>query len=81
MHDAVADAVLAKLSVHLGPHVARVALKTFAKKIDVADHQKLTRSDLPALIRELRPMLNVMIGKGPSEAVVADIERVASATQ
>jgi hypothetical protein len=75
---AVANAIVAKLAVHLGPHVAKVALRTFAKKIAVADDH-LTAADVPGLIREMRPMLNVMIGKGPSEVVVADLERLAIA--
>jgi len=47
---AIADAIVAKLAVHLGPNVARIAV-----------------------------MLKVMIGQGPSEVVVADIERMAAA--
>lgn len=75
---AIAEAIVAKLSVHLGPHVARIAVRTFARKISVAD-DRLTAANLPDLIREMRPMLNVMIGKGPSEVVVTEIERMAAA--
>ena len=74
---AIADAIIAKLSIHLGPHVARMALKSFAKKVDLPG-ERLTAAHVPGLIQDIRPMLNVMIGKGPSEAVVADIERVAN---
>ena len=74
MPDAIADAVVAKLSTHLGPHVAKMTLKSFARKIGV---EQLTPAHLPRLIEEIRPMLNVMIGRGPSEAVVAELARVA----
>lgn len=75
----IADAVVAKLSVHLGPHVAKMAIRSFAKKVGVPGQDRLTVDHLPALIDEIRPMLNVMIGKGPAQAVVAEIERSAPA--
>ena len=68
------DAVIAKLAVHLGPNVARMSVDRFMKKKGLP---QLTAADLPALIAELKPMLNVMIGKGPSDSVVAEIERAA----
>ena len=74
---AIADAIIAKLSVHLGPHVAKMALKSFARKVAVPNQEHLTAAHIPDLIHDIRPMLNVMIGKGPSEVVVADIQRAA----
>lgn len=79
MPEPIAEAVISKLSVHLGPHVAKMAVRMFAKKAGVDAYEHLTAAHLPRLIEELRPMLNVMIGRGPSESVVADIERTASA--
>jgi hypothetical protein len=79
MAEPIAETVIAKLSVHLGPNVARMALKSFARKVGVQGHDQLTAAHLPRLIEDIRPMLNVMIGKGPSESVVAEIERVTSA--
>ena len=73
----ISDAIIAKLSIHLGPHVAKMAVRSFAKKVDLPG-ERLTAAHVPGLIQEIRPMLNVMIGKGPSEAVVADIERAAA---
>ena len=75
MPEPFADLVLSKLAVHLGPHASRIALKSFARKAGVASHEQLTAAHLPGLIAEIRPMLNVMIGKGPSDAIVADIEK------
>jgi len=75
----IADLVISKLAVHLGPHVAKLTLRSFAKKAGVTGSEALTAAHVPKLIEEIRPMLNVMIGKGPSDAIVADIERAASA--
>lgn len=73
MPEPIAETVIAKLSVHLGPHVAKMTVRSFAKKVGA---EQLTLAHVPGLIEDIRPMLNVMIGKGPSESVVADIERV-----
>jgi len=70
----VGDLVAQKLSVHLGPNVARMAVKTFAGKIG-ASSAEITMANLPQLIDALRPMLVVMIGKEPSEAVLGEIAR------
>ena len=72
----IAETVISTLSVYLGPHVAKMALKSFAQKVGVPAQEQLTVAHVPGLIAEIRPMLNVMIGKGPSEAVVADLERM-----
>ena len=71
----VGDQVAQKLSVHLGPNVARMAVKTFAGKIGAASSAEITTANLPQLIDALRPMLVVMIGKEPSEAVLGEIAR------
>ena len=70
-----ADAIIAKLSVHLGPNVSKMAVRAFAKKNGVASYEQLTVAHLPALIEEIRPMLNVMIGREPAEAVLGEIAR------
>lgn len=70
----IADMVIAKLSLHLGPNVAKMAIRSFAKKAGTAQEQ-LTAAHVPSLIEEIRPMLNVMIGKGPADVVAADIAR------
>ena len=78
MPEPIADVVIAKLSVHLGPHVAKMAVRLFAKKAGVDGYEHLTAAHVPRLIEEIRPMLNVMIGKGPSASVMADIERTSA---
>jgi hypothetical protein len=76
MNEPIGERVIAKLSTHLGPHVARMALKSFAQKAGIQDQAQLTAAHLPGLVEEIRPMLNVMIGRGPGEALAADIARL-----
>ena len=75
MPEPVNEVVTRKLSVHLGPNVARMAVKTFAQKAVSRKPEELTPAEVPQLIEALRPMLVVMIGKSPSEAVLAEIAR------
>ncbi|MGZ5445733.1 MAG: hypothetical protein ACXW5U_32440 [Thermoanaerobaculia bacterium] len=71
----IGDIVAQTLSVHLGPNVARMAVKAFAQKAVARKPEELTSAELPALVEAMRPMLVVMIGKNPSEAVLGEIER------
>ena len=75
MSEPIGEVVARKLSVHLGPNVARMAVKTFAQKAVARTPEQLTVAELPQLIEAMRPMLVVMIGKSPSEAVLAEITR------
>ena len=76
--DRLDDALTAKLSIHLGPNVSRMAIKSFAKKAGLSGPEQIAPTHVPALIEELRPMLNVMVGRGPSEAVMTEISRRAA---
>jgi hypothetical protein len=69
----IADSVIAKLAVHLGPNVAKMSLKGFLKKAGIATPDLLTAAQIPALVEEIRPMLNVMIGKEATQIVLAEI--------
>lgn len=71
----IAEYLCTRLSVHLGPNVARMAVKTFAMKSVNKKPEELTVPDLPQLIAAIRPMLTVMIGKEPSEVVIKDVSR------
>ena len=75
MPEQIGDAVVRKLSVHLGPNVARMAVKTFAQKALDRRPEEITNSELPELIEAMRPMLVVMIGKEPSGAILDEIAR------
>lgn len=67
--------ITGKLATHLGPNVARMAVKTFAQKAVNRKPEELTHADLPHLIEAMRPMLTVMIGKDPGDAVLHEISR------
>ena len=67
--------VTGKLAIHLGPHVARMAVKAFAEKAVSRKPEELTQADLPKLIEAMRPMLTVMIGKEPGTAVLQEISK------
>lgn len=73
MPEPVGEAVTKRLSVHLGPNVARMAVKAFAQKALASKPEDLTPAQLPQLIEALRPMLVVMIGKDPSQVVLDEI--------
>jgi hypothetical protein len=78
MRDVLAESITATLSVHLGPNVSRMAIRSFAKKVGLSGPEQISPTHIPALIEELRPMLNVMVGRGPSEAVMTEISRRAA---
>ena len=76
MAERVADVITQKLAVHLGPNVARMAVKTFSAKAVSRKPEELTILDVPALIEAMRPMLAVMIGREPSVVVLEEIALV-----
>jgi hypothetical protein len=65
--------IIRKLSVHLGPNVAKIAIKTFAQKSVARKPEELTRADMPMLLEAMRPMLAVMIGKDAGRVVLDEI--------
>lgn len=71
----IADVITSHLAVHLGPHVAKIAVKTFAQRSLGLTPEQLRPSDVPQLLDSLRPMLVTMLGKESSAAVVAEITR------
>ena len=71
----IADFVASRLAIHLGPNVARLAVKTFSQKAVALKPEQLTLADVPKLIEAMRPMLHVMVGKEPGEVVLREIAR------
>jgi serine/threonine protein kinase len=74
-HAGVGEVLLRKLTAYLGPHTAKVAVKTFAAKAVGRGPNTLTRADVPALIGVLRPMLRTFVGRAECERVLEDIKR------
>jgi len=69
----VADRIAARLARYLGPHTARVAVKTFALRGLGRGPETLTVEDIPAMAQALRPMLRTLVGKQRSEIVLQHI--------
>jgi hypothetical protein len=55
------------LAVYVGPHTARLSLKTFAQKHFGMLPNQLPPSALPDLVRTLRPLLRSMLGEADGE--------------
>jgi hypothetical protein len=72
---ATADRIAERLAKLLGPHTARVAVKTFALRALGRGPETLTPIDVPALAEAMRPMLRTLIGKEKGEAVVKQMLR------
>jgi hypothetical protein len=75
MAERISDCLAGKLAVHLGPNVAKMAVKTFAQKALSRKPEEITAEQVPALIEAIRPMLVVMIGREPSAVVLDEIRR------
>jgi hypothetical protein len=56
-----------RLAVFVGPHTARLSLKTFAQKQFGVAPAELPVSALPDLVRALRPLLRSMLGESDSD--------------
>lgn len=73
--NAIADRVAARLSVYLGAHTGRAAVKTCARKALGRGAETLTLQDVPALQQALRPMLRTFVGRAQCEVVLEQIAR------
>jgi hypothetical protein len=58
-----------RLAVYVGPHTARLSLKTFAQKQFGMAPADLPPAALPDLVKSLRPLLRSMLGESDSEKV------------
>ena len=68
-----AQLIADRLAAYLGPHTARVAVKTFALQALGRGPDELGPPDAPALLDALRPMLRAFVGRERSEVVLAGI--------
>jgi len=71
----VAERIGSQLARYLGPHTARVAVKTFAQRGLGRGPETLTVADVPAMSQALRPMLRTLVGKQRAEVVLQQILR------
>jgi hypothetical protein len=63
------DRLQRRLAIYVGPHTARLSLKTFAQKQFGVPPAELPPAALPELVRSLRPLLRSMLGEKDSENV------------
>jgi hypothetical protein len=71
----VQEVIVERLAAVLGPHTARVAIKTFAGASGGRAPEALTRADVPALLAALRPMLRTLLGRERAEGMVLQLAR------
>jgi hypothetical protein len=71
----VAEKVAGRIALYVGPHTARVAVKTFAQRKLGRGPETLQLEDIPALLAALRPMLRTLVGHSQCELVLKRIER------
>ena len=71
----VAETIARRLAAYLGPHTAKVAVKTFSQRAVGRGPETLTLADVPALQAALRPMLRTFIGRGQCEQVLEQMAR------
>lgn len=69
----LAEMIATRLAVYLGPHTARVAVKTFSLKALGRGPETLTPADVPKLNAALRPMLRTFVGRAQCEVVLEQI--------
>lgn len=69
----IADKIAERLAIYLGPHTARVAVKTFSMKALGRGPETLMPSDIPRLNAALRPMLRTFVGRAQCEIVLEQI--------
>ena len=67
MTEPAIDRVQKRLAVYVGPHTARLSLKTFANKLFGKPPAELPESALPELVKSLRPLLRSMLGEVDGE--------------
>ena len=67
MAELAIDRVQKRLAVYVGPHTARLSLKTFAHKLFGLPPAELPPAALPELVKGLRPLLRSMLGEVDGE--------------
>src|SRR5438045_346254 len=71
----IAERVARRLAHTLGPHTARVAVKTFTQRALGRGPETLAIADIVPLANALKPMLRTLLGKQRGETVAAQILR------
>jgi hypothetical protein len=70
-----AEIIQEHLARSLGPHTARNALTSVARRALHAAPDEVTRANAPALLLALRPMLRTLLGAAQCDTIVDDVTR------
>jgi len=65
-----ADVLTERLAFYIGPHTARVAVKTFCQSALSLEPAQLEAADVARLLPALRPMLRTLLGSARAEEIV-----------
>ena len=71
----IASRIADRLAVHLGPHTARVAVKTFSQRALGRGPESLEPGDIEELLSSLRPMLRTLVGSSQCADILQQIRR------
>jgi hypothetical protein len=69
------EIVAARLAEYLGPHTARVAIKTFSAKAGHSGADPSATAGVGALLEALRPMLRTLLGRERAEQLLEALEQ------
>lgn len=73
MSDKPIDRVHRRLEKFIGPHTARLAIKTFSQKSLGVPPDQIRDGEVPNLVRALRPLLRSMLGETQGEQIVQQL--------
>jgi hypothetical protein len=68
-----AEVIRDRLSVYLGPHTARTALRTFSQRTFGIAPEQVSLVQIPQLLDALRPALRTLLGSEQTEAVIRSL--------
>jgi hypothetical protein len=67
------DVLRDRLSIYLGPHTAKSALRTFADKSLGVPLEQMSAAQAQQLLVSLRPMLKTLVGAAQCERIVSQL--------
>ncbi len=70
-----AEIVREKLAQYLGPFTAKNAVQMMAKQAAGVDADRITRTEVPALLDALGPTMRTLLGKATAEKVADEIRK------
>jgi ubiquinone biosynthesis protein UbiJ len=70
-----ADIVREKLAQYLGPFTAKNAVQMMSKQAAGTDADRVTRTQVPAVLEALGPTLRTLLGKATAEKVADEIRK------